>query len=90
MSVLVALWATSRGVNALKLAFNEAYGVEESENAIVARIISFFLTLIFICLMVIIILLFSFGQTVLDYLTPIFRLPSELGVFLVHLSGQLH
>ncbi|KRM91907.1 ribonuclease BN [Liquorilactobacillus cacaonum DSM 21116] len=79
VSVLVALWATSRGVNALKLAFNEAYGVEESENAIVARIISFFLTLIFICLMVIIILLFSFGQTVLDYLTPIFRLPSELG-----------
>ncbi|MDC7953083.1 YihY/virulence factor BrkB family protein [Liquorilactobacillus mali] len=79
VSALVALWATSRGVNALKLAFNEAYGVEESQNAITARIISFFLTLIFIFLMIAIILLFSFGQTILDYLTPIFQLPRELG-----------
>lgn len=45
VSALVALWATSRGVNALKLAFNETYGVEESQSAITARIISFFLNI---------------------------------------------
>ncbi|KRL97733.1 YihY/virulence factor BrkB family protein [Liquorilactobacillus satsumensis] len=78
ISALVALWAASRGVNALKLAMNNAYGVKNSQSAIVVRLASFFLTLVFVVLMVIIITLFSFGQLVLDYLTPLLHLPTDL------------
>lgn len=78
ISALVALWAVSRGINSLKLAFNTAYGVENVQNVLVTRIISVIVTFLFIIILVIIIMVFSFGQTVLEYLTPILKLPVEL------------
>ncbi|WP_083489086.1 YihY/virulence factor BrkB family protein [Liquorilactobacillus uvarum] len=82
ISALVALWAASKGVNVLKLALNNAYDVENSQGAITARVISFFLTIVFAILLVSIIILFSFGQMVLSYITPILNLPIEFaGIF---------
>ncbi|KRM94921.1 ribonuclease BN [Liquorilactobacillus aquaticus DSM 21051] len=77
ISALVALWAASKGVNVLKLALNNAYDVENSQGAITARVISFFLTIVFAILLISIIILFSFGQMVLSYITPILNLPIE-------------
>ncbi|GAJ27291.1 inner membrane protein YihY [Liquorilactobacillus sucicola DSM 21376 = JCM 15457] len=82
ISALVALWAASKGINALKLAMNNAYDVEDSQGAITARLISFFLTIVFAILLISIIILFSFGQMVLSYITPILNLPVEfVGIF---------
>ncbi|KRL05992.1 YihY/virulence factor BrkB family protein [Liquorilactobacillus oeni] len=77
ISALVALWAASQGVNALKLALNNAYGVESSQGAIAVRLVSFFLTLVFVILIAVILTLFSFGQLILDYITPLFHLSTD-------------
>ncbi|KRL00265.1 ribonuclease BN [Liquorilactobacillus capillatus DSM 19910] len=82
ISALVALWAASKGINALKLAMNNAYDVEDSQGAVTARIISFAITIVFAILLILIIILFSFGQMVLSYITPILNLPVEfVGIF---------
>ncbi|WP_141630476.1 YihY/virulence factor BrkB family protein, partial [Liquorilactobacillus vini] len=82
ISALVALWAVSRGINSLKLAFNTAYGVENVQNIFVTRMISILVTFLFIVMLAIIIMVFSFGQSVLDYLTPILNLSRDLnGIF---------
>lgn len=75
VSALVAIWAVSRGINALKLAINKAYGVGDTQSAIVTRVVSILLIFVFGIALVIIFLFFSFGQIVLENLGPIFNLP---------------
>lgn len=77
ISGLVTLWATSRGINALKQAFNQAYDVGNDQGVITQRLLSF-LIMIFIGIMLIILfVIYSFGQLVLEHLTPLFELPTD-------------
>jgi membrane protein len=78
ISALVALWAVSRGINSLKLAFNTAYGVENVQSVLVTRVISVVVTFLFIIILVMMTMIFSFGQAILEYLTPILKLSVEL------------
>ncbi|KRL42345.1 MAG: YihY/virulence factor BrkB family protein [Liquorilactobacillus nagelii] len=83
ISALVALWAVSRGINSLKLAFNTAYGVENIQNVLMTRLFSIVITFLLLASLAIIIILFSFGQLVLDYLTPILNISENLtGLFI--------
>ena len=75
LSGLVTVWTASRGINAAKRSFNFAYGVANQQNAIVARFFSFILTIFFGLLVGNLMLIFSFGQLVLEYLIPMFHLP---------------
>lgn len=82
-SMVFALWAGSRGINALKRSMNEIFGVGDSQDFIVTTILSLLITLSFSALLVVIFVVYSFGQVVLEYLTPIFQLPlSYLEIFL--------
>ncbi|MEC5119051.1 YihY/virulence factor BrkB family protein, partial [Lactiplantibacillus plantarum] len=62
-----------------------AYDVAKHQNPIVNRIVAFVLTVIIIAIMGILVFLFSFGQTLISYLTPILNLPTHL----FDLIGQL-
>ena len=70
---ILTIWSASRGINTLKMSINQVYGVEEYDNAITSRIFSFFAILVFGLLAIVVFLINSFGQLVLDYLAPIFH-----------------
>ena len=65
------LWAASRGINALKRMMDRTYGVLGRQNPILLRIVSMLMTLFLAIALVILILVFSFGQQILDWLTPL-------------------
>lgn len=72
------LWAASRGINALKRMMDRTYGVLGRQNPILLRIVSMLMTLFLAIALVILILVFSFGQQILDWLTPLLNIPFDL------------
>ncbi|MCQ2556440.1 YihY/virulence factor BrkB family protein [Ligilactobacillus equi] len=83
VSGLVALWAVSRGINAINVAFNRAYGVGRKQSPLVTRLLSFLFTILIGVLIFILFVTFSFGQVFLENVAPIFNLPSDwLATFL--------
>lgn len=77
VSGVISVWAASRGINALKKAFNEAFGVGNDQGIFTQRILSFLITIFIGALLVIAFIVYSFGQLVLEYLIPIFGLPLD-------------
>lgn len=76
--IVAAFWAASKGMNAMQVSMNKAYGVEPRKNMFVIRLASLAFTLILVLGIVALVLVFSFGQVVLNYLTPLLQLPEEL------------
>lgn len=77
ISGLVTLWATSRGINALKQAFNQAYDVGKDQGVVTQRILSFLIMIFIGVMLIIFFVIYSFGQLVLEHLTPLFELPAD-------------
>lgn len=77
VSGIISVWAASRGINALKKAFNEAFGVGNDQGIFTQRILSFLITIFIGALLVIAFVVYSFGQLVLEYFIPIFSLPLD-------------
>ncbi|GEL16078.1 YihY/virulence factor BrkB family protein [Pediococcus cellicola] len=75
---ILMLWSASQAVAAFQRSINRAYGVAKFQNPIINRVVSFFLTVFFVILISIMMLFFSFGQTIVAYLTPILKLPHSL------------
>ncbi len=71
-------WAGSRGVNALKRMMDRTYGVLGQQNPILLRMISLFMTVLLAIALVAIVIIFSFGQQVLDWITPLLNIPGSL------------
>ncbi|AVL00550.1 YihY/virulence factor BrkB family protein [Pediococcus inopinatus] len=82
IGVVVALWSASKGVNAFQQALNATYDMENTTNAILTRILSFLIVLLFMVALIVIVLSFSFGQVLLSYLAPILQLPPDFVSFL--------
>ncbi len=77
VSGIISVWAASRGINALKKAFNEAFGVGNDQGIFTQGILSFLITIFIGALLVIAFVVYSFGQLVLEYFIPIFSLPLD-------------
>ncbi|WP_143463592.1 YihY/virulence factor BrkB family protein [Levilactobacillus enshiensis] len=77
IGVIVSLWSSSRAVAAFQRTVNGAYGVSK-QNAFVSRVVAFFWMVALIVLLFVLMLFFSFGQIVLEQLTPLLQLPSQL------------
>ncbi|MDN5951205.1 MAG: YihY/virulence factor BrkB family protein [Loigolactobacillus coryniformis] len=71
-------WAGSRGINALKRMMDRTYGVLGQQNPILLRMISLFMTVLLAIALVAIVVVFSFGQQVLDWITPLLNIPDTL------------
>ncbi|MEE6674108.1 YihY/virulence factor BrkB family protein [Pediococcus acidilactici] len=84
-SLLMTVFSASQAVAAFQRTVNRAYGVAKYQNPIINRVVSFFLTVVIIAIMGVLVFLFSFGQTLVSYLTPILNLPTHLFA----LVGQL-
>lgn len=77
LGVLLTLYSASQAVAAFRGAINRAYGIDKPQNSIVNRIIAFMLTIAIVVVMAALIVLFSFSQAVIQYLTPILKLPTN-------------
>ena len=78
IGVVVALWSSSRAVAAFQRTVNRAYGVAEHQNAFVNRVGAFFWMVVLIALMFGLMLVFSFSQIILEQLTPLLHLPTQI------------
>lgn len=78
IGVVVALWSSSRAVAAFQRTVNRAYGVARNQNALVNRITAFFWMVGLIIVMFLMMLVFSFSQVIIEQLTPILHLPTQL------------
>lgn len=78
ISVLGALWSSSKGINALQKALNRAYGVEDRGNFVISRIVSVGMVGILMMGIIAIALFFSAGQVILDALQPLLRFSPDI------------
>lgn len=67
ISAIITIWAVSRGVNGLQKILNRIYGVEEKYNFIIRRLFNFGMTFVFFVAMILLAIVISFGNTILEY-----------------------
>ncbi|MDV7719698.1 YihY family inner membrane protein [Pediococcus ethanolidurans] len=82
---ILMLWSASQAVAAFQRSINRAYGVAKFQNPIINRVVSFIFTIFFALLISLMMFFFSFGQTIIAYLTPILKLPHSL----FHIVGNV-
>lgn len=86
IGAIATLWAGSRAINAIRNSMNDAYQIDAAhiysdvviQNAIVRRIFAFLLTFAFILILLLILVGFTFGQQVLEWLIPRFGLSKTI------------
>lgn len=78
LGAIVTLWSASRGINAMKISFNRAYGVKSPQNFLIRRIFSMVTTLLLLFTIVLMIVIFTFGLQFLEFLAPILMIPERL------------
>lgn len=78
IGAIVTLWSASKGVVTLRQSVNQVYQVQAPQNALLSRLLSVVLTLLFLTVMVSLVMIFGFGQDVLNYLAPRLHLPQQL------------
>ena len=67
VSILTALWSSSRGVYAISLGLNSVYDIDENRNYFVLRFISTIYTAILAFVITVVIVIWVFGNSLYDY-----------------------
>ena len=62
----------------MKRSLNVAYGVENSQGMLARRLFAFLFTAFLGVAFVLLFIIYSFGQAVLEYLAPLFNLPMDM------------
>ncbi|MGG5338248.1 membrane protein [Enterococcus pernyi] len=75
LSAIAALWSASQSINALQIAMNKAYGVENRENFIIVRFFSLIVIILFMIAISGVTLVLGLGQMILEAIQPIFKIP---------------
>ncbi|SEL18435.1 membrane protein [Carnobacterium iners] len=78
IAAIGTLWSSSRGMNALQISMNKAYGVEARKNFILIRLASIAFTVVLITGLIVLVAVFGFGQLILEELIPLLKLPADL------------
>lgn len=83
VAAIGTLWSASRGMNAMQISMNKAYGVKPRKNFVFVRLASITFTILLLVGLVLLVIIFSFGQQILEHLIPLFQIPtSYLDTFL--------
>ncbi|WP_155286507.1 YihY/virulence factor BrkB family protein [Lacticaseibacillus zhaodongensis] len=84
IGAVLTLWAASLAMASVKTAYNRAYGVTKNpQNFLISRIISMFMMVIVVVAVIATMIIFTFGQQFLEWLTAELQLPHAwLSVFL--------
>ena len=78
LAVFGAFWSASRGMTAMQISMNKAYGVKPRRNVIIVRLFSIIVTTLMILSLIAMVVVFGFGQLALEYITPVFELPLRI------------
>ncbi|GGC99069.1 YihY/virulence factor BrkB family protein [Enterococcus wangshanyuanii] len=78
ISALTALWSASQSINALQIAMNKAFGVEQRKNFIIVRLMSLFVIVLLLTAVVGVVGVLGLGKTILDLLQPIFHFSTDV------------
>ncbi|MGB3161813.1 MAG: YihY/virulence factor BrkB family protein [Carnobacterium sp.] len=78
IAAIGTLWSSSRGMNAMQMSMNKAYGVDPRKNIVVVRLASLAFTIVLITGLIVLVTVFGFGQVILERLTPLLNLPLDL------------
>ncbi|MDO5145764.1 MAG: YihY/virulence factor BrkB family protein [Eubacteriales bacterium] len=84
VSIIGALWSSSRGVYSIVIGLNSVYDIEETRNYIVLRIFSIFYTVMFAAVIVVMLLLWVFGNLLYDYISGKFPALASLAAVFIH------
>lgn len=68
LSIIAALWSSSRGVYSIVKGLNSVYDIEENRNYIIVRIFSMFCTVIFAVMIIAMLILWVFGNVLYQYI----------------------
>lgn len=78
IAAIGTLWSSSRGMNAMQMSMNKAYGVDPRKNIVFVRLASLAFTIVLITGLIVLVTAFGFGQVILERLTPLLNLPLDL------------
>lgn len=78
LAVFGAFWSASRGMTAMQISMNKAYGVKPRRNVVIVRLFSIIVTTLMILSLIAMVVVFGFGQLALEYITPVFELPLRI------------
>jgi membrane protein len=81
ISILTSLWATSSGLEALREALNQAYGVEEARSIWFCRLQSLAFTILFSICLILVMLVLVIGPVLWSYIEPMLDVHWERGWF---------
>lgn len=78
ISAIGTFWAMSKGVNGIRLSLDKAYGVGRDKYEFMRRLFSFLMVFFLIFGIFLLMVMMAFGQTILEYVLPIFGLPEDI------------
>lgn len=84
ISVIAALWSSSRGIYSIVIGLNSVYDIDENRNYIVLRIFSILYTVAFAILIIVMLLIWVFGNVLYDYICGRFPAFATLAGYFIH------
>lgn len=84
VSIIAALWSSSRGIYSIVIGLNAVYDIDENRNYVVLRIFSIFYTIVFAILIVVMLLIWVFGNVLYDYICGQFPAFAALAGSFIH------
>lgn len=84
VSIIAALWSSSRGIYSIVIGLNSVYDIDENRNYFVLRIFSIFYTIVFAILIIVMLLLWVFGNLLYNYICGRFPTFAALAGAFIH------
>lgn len=78
IAALGGLWSASKGMMVMQITMDKAYGVGPRTNLLVLRLVSVMIMAILVIGLAALILVFSFGQLLFEFIQPVFDLPLSI------------
>lgn len=85
ITIIFALWAGSKGIMAFYFGLNSVYGIKETRNYLVIRLKSIIYTLIFCIMLIIMLAVYVFGNSIINWIEN--HLPFEVSQFALLVKG---
>ncbi|QIL45649.1 YihY/virulence factor BrkB family protein [Vagococcus coleopterorum] len=86
ISAIATVWASSRSINALQISLNKIYDVQGRHNMLIKRLFSFGMIFLFLITIMLVAVLFSMGQRILDIVLPMFNLSPDISTWFTTLK----
>lgn len=84
ISIVAALWSSSRGIYSIVIGLNSVYDIDDHRNYFVIRIFSLFYTVIFAFLIIAMLILWVFGNSLYRYIRKRFPMFATFAGYFLH------